>query len=335
MGAVRKIENEYIIEYYARGLKYQQKAGNNRVKAKKLLAIIEEKIAQGELRAIVRDVDADIFLYDFLEFARENYPPKSFKRYGVMVGHFAEFIKQHLPQPCYLSHITPRVIEEYKTSLLKFNSRTESFSPALVNLTLRLLRDVLEYGIKLGLINDNPTLHIRLCPVTPRKKYYFLKEEEIHQLLTGAAPDFAFIIQVILHTGLRVTELVNVKWIDIGWQENTLIVRSKVKKEERKIPLDLELRERLNAKGEKKKEESFVFMEEDGSPLRAARLKEQLEELVKRNGIKKSVSFQTFRRHFAGELLKRNIALPKLLKLLGEQDIARVMSETGYLCENI
>jgi hypothetical protein len=48
------------------------------------------------------------------------------------------------------------VIESYKTSL------TRSTNPKIVNLTILLLREVLEYGIRIGFINDNPSLHISL-----------------------------------------------------------------------------------------------------------------------------------------------------------------------------
>ena len=34
----------------------------------------------------------------------------------------------------------------------------------IVNLSILLVRDILEFGIKLGFLNDNPSLHVRLLP---------------------------------------------------------------------------------------------------------------------------------------------------------------------------
>ena len=44
MGTVRKIGNEYYIEFYARGLLYQQKAGQQKEVAEQMLKEVEEKM---------------------------------------------------------------------------------------------------------------------------------------------------------------------------------------------------------------------------------------------------------------------------------------------------
>ena len=44
MGEIKKIGEEYYIEFYARGLKYQQQAGTDKRQAEELLRNIEEKI---------------------------------------------------------------------------------------------------------------------------------------------------------------------------------------------------------------------------------------------------------------------------------------------------
>jgi len=48
MGQIRKINEVYYIEFYARGLLYSQVAGNNLENAQTLLAQVEEKIAAGK-----------------------------------------------------------------------------------------------------------------------------------------------------------------------------------------------------------------------------------------------------------------------------------------------
>ena len=98
MGSIKKIKNEYVIEFYARGLKYQQKTGPDRALAEKTLNEIEEKIARGEAALIVRDVDIDIFFDDFLDFTAKNYPPKTRTRFRSAVEHFGDFLRQFCAQ---------------------------------------------------------------------------------------------------------------------------------------------------------------------------------------------------------------------------------------------
>ena len=73
MGQIRKINDVYYIEFYARGLLYSQIAGDNLEEAQKLLPQVEEKIAGGEALTIVRHIDLPDFFERFLVEAKDQY----------------------------------------------------------------------------------------------------------------------------------------------------------------------------------------------------------------------------------------------------------------------
>ena len=179
MGNIKKIGNEFVIEFYARGLKYQQKAGRDKKKAETLLNEIETKIRKGEAALIVRNVDADIFFHDFLENAKENYPAKTFARYKSAVEHFHQFLTLESVDVVKLSEVTPAVLEHYKAHLLK-----KKIKPKLLIFTLFLLHGVLEYAIKLGYLNDNPSIHIK-APSAVFLKPRVLNDAQTDKLLNG------------------------------------------------------------------------------------------------------------------------------------------------------
>jgi len=158
MGQIKKIGNEYYIEFYARGLLYQQKAGTDQGSAERLLHDIEEKIAQGEAATIVRDVDVDIFLKTFLEDAATQHTPKTLKRYKTLVQDFTKFLLKKNPKIEKLSSVTPRLIDEYRFYFLEHKP---PIRPEVINFSLFLLRDIFDYSIKLGYLNDNPTFHVK------------------------------------------------------------------------------------------------------------------------------------------------------------------------------
>lgn len=158
MGTIRKIGDEYFIEFTARGLKYQQKVGPGQARAEEALRQIEAQIARGEALAIVREIDLAFFFEQFLACARNEFGPKTAKRFMDLTLHFNAFLKRQYPDAGQLSEITPSIFEAYKMHL------TSSTRPVLVNFSILLLREMMEHGIKLGFINDNPTLHIRLLP---------------------------------------------------------------------------------------------------------------------------------------------------------------------------
>ena len=168
MGQIRKINDVYYIEFHARGLLYSQVAGSDLEEAQKLLQQVEEKIANGEALTVARHIELPDFFERFLSEARGQYPhsPKSVGRYAATIKHFSSFLDGNFPQARQLTQLTPVLIESYKVYLAK------SQKVKIVNLTILLMRDILEFGIKLGFLNDNPSLHVRLLPwpKTPVRK---------------------------------------------------------------------------------------------------------------------------------------------------------------------
>ena len=176
MGQIRKVGDTYYIEFYARGLLYSQVAGPDPVAALKLLEATEAKISGGEALTIVREIDLAVFFEQFVVYARGEFSLKSIDRFTRVIAHFTGFLKTAYPRVILLSRITPSVIENYKAFLVV------SAKPRLINFTILLLREILEYGIKLRFINDNPTLHVRLLLLPARNRPSTRRYEAARQL---------------------------------------------------------------------------------------------------------------------------------------------------------
>jgi phage pi2 protein 07 len=178
MGQIHKINDVYYIEFYARGLLYSQVAGNSLEEAQKMLMQVEEKISTGEALTITRHIDLPDFFERFIVETRGQsfYSLKSVERFKNTIKHFSFFLKQDFTQVYQLDQLTPAIIESYKVYLVKTQKAK------IVNLTILLLRDILDFGIKLGFINDNPSLHVRLLPWTkiikrkPTARYELAKQ---------------------------------------------------------------------------------------------------------------------------------------------------------------
>jgi len=181
LGQIRKINGVYYIEFHARGLLYSQVVGTHLEEAQKLLLQVEEKIAGGEALTMTRHIDLPDFFERFLLEAKGQYyySPKSVKRFTTTIKHFSSFLDENFPQVCQLAQLTPAILESYKAYLVK----TQKVK--IVNLTILLIRDILEFGIKLGFLNDNPALHVRLLPwpKTPERRTT-ARYNKARQLLT-------------------------------------------------------------------------------------------------------------------------------------------------------
>jgi len=159
LGQIRKINDVYYIEFHARGLLYSQIAGDNLEEAQRLLEQVEEKIAGGEALTIARHIELPDFFERFIAEARgQFYSSRSVSRYASTILDFKNFLSSEFPQAKQLADLTPVIIESYKAYLVKTQENK------IVNLSILLIRDILEFGIKLGFLNDNPSLHVRLLP---------------------------------------------------------------------------------------------------------------------------------------------------------------------------
>ena len=296
MGEVRKIGDEYFVEFFARGLKYQQRAGKDLAAAEKLLQNIESQIAAGELKTIERYIDLDLFLSDFLKNAQTKFSPVSLQRFEALAAHFFDFMRKKFPTKKRLSDVTPIVIEEYKRTLLQLS--VKKHKSELVNLSLFLLREVCEYGIKIDFLNDNPTLHIPFEPQKQKRKLVYLSALQKKLLLEKLSLNFKNIFLLVLATGLRASEL----------QEPFVFEDGKLKVEgrwARSIPADYSVREilpQIQGKIDVRK------MLQDMSGI-----------------LNQTVTFQTLRHTFVRDLVEKNVSLSIIFRLLGETDLAKIL----------
>ena len=135
------------------------------------------------------------------------------------------------------------------------------------------------------------------------------------------------IIEVLYGSGLRVSELVNLKFSDIRFDEGFMIIRGKGDKQrmvpisdvsKEQIHLYEPLRNKLNIK---KGEEDFVFLNRRGAHLTRTMVLIMLKNLAAAAGIKKTISPHTLRHSFATSMLEGGANLRVIQMLLGHEQI--------------
>ena len=135
------------------------------------------------------------------------------------------------------------------------------------------------------------------------------------------------IIEVLYGSGLRVSELINLKLSNIYFDENYMLVEGKGSKQ-RLVPLSEESVKQIgfwrldrNKLDIKKGNEDFLFLNRLGSRLTRAMIFTIVKDLCVVAGIKKNVSPHTFRHSFATHLLENGANLRAIQQLLGHESI--------------
>ena len=187
-------------------------------------------------------------LFELIEYYEvcnraEGKSPKTISWYSANLKSFRNYLKnRHLPDS--LDNIDIKLLREYVLYLMKRNrfdghpytpAQTDLLSSATIHGHVRTLRAFFNWLVVEGLTENNPANDLKLPKVT-RKVVSTLSDEEIGTILStfSTSPSDArnqTLFMILLDTGLRIGELVNLKMDDVHMDEGYLKVMGKGKKE--------------------------------------------------------------------------------------------------------
>lgn len=182
-------------------------------------------------------------------------------------------------------------------------------------------------------IKDDPSELLEM-PSLGRKLPEVLSVDEIDALIAAIDHSKAeaernhAIIETLYSCGLRVSELVNLKFEDLHFDKGFIRVIGKGNKE-RLVPInetaaDLITTYRLNSRADlsiKPGNEKIVFLNRRGAKLTRVMIFTILKDLANSIGLKKQVSPHTFRHSFATHLLEGGANLRAIQEMLGHESI--------------
>ena len=183
-----------------------------------------------------------------------------------------------------------------------------------------------------GYIESDPT-ELLESPVLGEHLPEYLTPQEVDRLkenIDVSKPEGhrnRAIIEVLFSCGLRVSELVNLKWSQVYQEEMFLRILGKGSKE-RLVPIsELALKEIgnylpwRNSLKIKAGEEDYVFLNRRGAHLTRTMILIMLKEQAQLAGIQKTISPHTLRHSFATALLEGGADLRVIQALLGHESI--------------
>ena len=141
-----------------------------------------------------------------------------------------------------IAEISPALIAEYRDQLLIGNTPKGTVrSPSTVVRYLALLSHAFTIAVKeWGWTDNNPVLRVSK-PKEPRGRVRYLDQEECSALLTACQESsnayVHAIVLVALATGMRRSEILSLRWEDIDFDRNTVVIHETKNGERRQVPL--------------------------------------------------------------------------------------------------
>jgi integrase len=310
---------------------YHKSTGTtDRKLAEKIYAKIITMITEGKWFEVdeARTRTFEDLMERFMQEYAPTKEPTTQKRYRAALGHLRQFFSGLT-----LAEITPKVISQYM-----YQRRKEGASASTINKEYNMLSKALNLAWKQWeWCNGNP------CSRVPREKNtsyitrWLTLEEEKRLLsaaqgyLNGQLPD---IITFALHTGMRLGEILNLKWKDVDFSRKTITILKTKNKDPRTIPMTDTVYNMLLSKSKVVAMSGYVFATANGTRIGARNLQREWYKAIKKAGIE-NFRFHDLRHTFATRLVQSGVDLYTVAKLLGHRDISTTQRYAHHYPESM
>ncbi len=231
-----------------------------------------------------------------------------------------------------------------------------------IELTHAVLRGCLNHAVKLNILSRNPT--IATIPPKPKpSEKTVLDESQIQALMIAAQtlqPVNAPLYQLALTTGMRVGEILGLKWEDIDFGRKTLNIKRQLNRDPERgfyfpppktkagirsvslgqgitsVLLDHKQRQLQRQMNFLPKwvEIDLVFTEDDGSPIRYNKLILHFKDLLQKAGLPK-MRFHDLRHTAATHMLINGVDILTVAKRLGHSKTSVTLDTYGHLIPGV
>ena len=263
------------------------------------------------------------YLEDYLKYLRyqKNYSEETIDSYEEDLVEFFEFLDKNNLEVLKVKYENIRVF--LKGLDEKKNKATT------VSRKLSSLRGFYKYLINENYIDNNPFTLIK----TPRKEkklprfFYYNELEEMFDSIdisNALGQRNRLILEVLYASGVRVSELVNIKVKDINDEEIKVLGKGNKERITRigdyaREVLDLYLKDGYLELNKKKSE--YLFLNNNGEQLTTRGVRYILDQVIKNTNVNKKISPHMLRHSFATHLLNEGCDILSVQELLGHESL--------------
>jgi integrase/recombinase XerC len=250
----------------------------------------------------------------------QNYSPKTLRAYGDDLTQFLAWVEKNRvdwDSPTRFSRVDIEGFMQYLAA-----KRLTGVTRVRKLAAIRKFFTFLEEN---SILAANPA-HTVKGARREEKEPNILYKEQYKALLYEASDnirDYA-IIQTFLQTGIRLSELANLRVDDVDFEHRLLTVRQGKGKKDRQIPLVDDavkaLRNYMRYRNTQLiVDDEIFFLAKNGTSLNVSTVKYTVAKYVKRAGIRKKTGVHTLRHTFGAHKADKNMSLATLQELMGHK----------------
>ena len=209
---------------------------------------------------------------------------------------------------------------------------SQNLKSTSVNRKISSLKTFFNFLLKKKLINANPFAD-QIMPKKPISLPKSISEDDVVKLLDAPKQNSLIglrdkaMLELLYASGVRISELVNIKFSDLDLERNIIKVFGKGSKE-RLVPFGEDAAQCISAYIDERKKNKdiasikYIFLNNRGSKISRHAFWHRLKEYCLEIGLKRDISPHTLRHAFATHLLNRGADLRSVQVLLGHSDLS-------------
>ena len=263
------------------------------------------------------------YLSEYLEYLKyqKNYSDETIHSYSIDIEEFLDYINSECINICEVGY---DVVKAWLIHLDEKKNKSTTVSRKISS-----LRGFYKYLINNKVMNSNPFSLVSLPKKErhlPRFFYYNELEEmfQVPKLNTALGQRDRLLLEMLYATGVRVSELVNIKVSDINGEEIKVLGKGNKERivefgDYAESILELYLNEGYKSLNVKKSE--YLFLNNRGGKLTTRGVRYILDNIINKTTIDKKISPHMLRHTFATHLLNEVCDLLTVQELLGHESL--------------
>ncbi|WP_342557971.1 tyrosine-type recombinase/integrase [Metasolibacillus sp. FSL K6-0083] len=261
------------------------------------------------------------------QLSLRQYSKQTLHGYAIDLKQLHAFLTNVTNGPVLLDEITTEHLESFQKQLLE-----QPYSPATVNRKINSVRSLFNWVTSKKMIRNNCAVSLYLLRIPCTERYY-LTANSIEQFLQYIAhPTVQIIAQFIINTGLRINECIQLRLNDIDFEQRLVHVVNGKGKKSRIVPMNSRtyylICYYVSTIRPQHTKSLYLFALEKTGSISPQYINQVFKEASIQMNSPQLITCHILRHTFASNLVKQNIHISIIQKLLGH---ANVRSTSIYM----
>ena len=267
--------------------------------------------------------------------SEKRFSEHTIKSYTTDLKQFTSFLSSEFHIIDEIHEISFQIIRTWIASLLE-----KGINPRSVNRKISTLKTYFKFLIREGELVENPITKV-VAPKSKKRLPVFIEEDQIASLLNEVQFEEGFIgqrnkliIELFYVTGIRLSELINIKISDFDFNNQSIKVLGKRNKE-RIIPLSSNVLNDLNLFIEANRQSKYLFTNLEGGKLYNKLVYRLVNKYIGEISSINKKSPHILRHTFATHMLNNGADINAIKELLGHANLSATQVYTHNTIEKL